>query len=79
MPIFIDTHQMKPLTAQELREAQNAPEDEFGVTHHDILFNEKDNKVWCILNAPDKEAVEKHHAKVGIKCESIRKVESTTE
>ena len=30
-------------------EAQNAPQDEFGVTHHDILFSEKDNTVWCIL------------------------------
>ena len=77
MPTYVDTHQMKPFTAQELREAQNAPKDEFGVTHHDILFSEKDNKVWCILNAPNKDAVEKHHAKVGIKCESINEVMST--
>lgn len=79
MPKYIDTHQMKPLTAQQLREAQNASQDEFGVTHHDILFSEKDDKVWCILNAPNKDAVEKHHAKVGIKCESIHEVMSTKE
>ncbi len=79
MSKYIDTHEMKPLTAQQLREAQNAPQDEFGVTHHDIFFSEKKNKIWCILNAPNKDAVEKHHAKVGIKCESIDEIMSTKE
>lgn len=79
MPKYIDTHAMNPMTAQQLREAQNAPPDEFGVTHHDILFNEKENKIWCILDAPSAEAVEKHHAKVGMTCESIHEVSSTKE
>ena len=76
MPKFIDTHEMNPLTAQQLREAQSAPADEFGVTHHDILFSEKENKIWCVLDAPSKEAVEKHHAKVGMKCQAIHEVRS---
>ena len=79
MPKYIDTHPMESFTAQQLREAQNAPPDEFGVTHHDILFSEEDNKIWCILDAPSKEAVEKHHAKVGTKCEMIYEVMSTKE
>ncbi len=70
---------MKPLTAQRLREAQNAPPDEFGVTHHDVLFSEEEDKVWCVLDAPNKEAVEKHHERAGLKCEWIREVESTKE
>ena len=68
MPKYLDEHQMKPLTAQPLREAQNAPPDEFGVTHHDVLFSKEENKIWCVLDAPNKEAVEKHHAKAGLKC-----------
>jgi hypothetical protein len=36
MPKFIDTHPMKPFTGEELNKLQNAPPDEFGVTHHDI-------------------------------------------
>ena len=79
MPKYLDEHQMKPLTAQQLREAQNAPPDEFGVTHHDVLFSEEENKIWCVLDAPNKEAVEKHHAKAGLKCDWIREVESTKE
>ena len=79
MTIFIDEHPMTPFTAEQLREAQKAPEDEFGVTHHDILFNEESNKIWCVLYAPDREAVEKHHAKLGIECEWIQEVESVRE
>ena len=79
MPKYMDEHQMKPFTAQQLRELQSAPPDEFGVTHHDVLFSEEENKIWCVLDAPNKEAVEKHHAKAGLKCEWIREVESTRE
>ena len=79
MPKYLDEHQMKPFTAQRLREVQNAPPDEFGVTHHDVLFSEEENKIWCVLDAPNKEAVEKHHEKAGLKCEWIREVESTRE
>ncbi len=79
MPKYMDEHQMRPFTAQRLREAQNAPPDEFGVTHHDVLFSEEEDKVWCVLDAPNKEAVEKHHEKAGLECEWIREVESTRE
>lgn len=70
---------MDPLTATKLRELQKAPEDEFGVTHHDILFNEAENQIWCVLNAPDSDAVQKHHTKAGIQCDWIHEVESTRE
>jgi hypothetical protein len=68
---------MEPFTGDELRKLQNAPPDEFGVTHHDILFSEKDNKIYCVLDAPNIEAIENHHAKAGIKCASIHEVKST--
>lgn len=77
MPKYIDSHPMSGLTAMKLRELQNAPTDEFGVTHHDILFNEAENQIWCVLNAPDQDAVQKHHTKVGIECDWIHEVEST--
>jgi hypothetical protein len=39
MPKYIDTHQMKPLTVQQLREAQNSPQDEFGVTQQGLVYS----------------------------------------
>ena len=57
MPKFIDAHPMKPFTADELNKLQKAQPDEFGVTHHDILFSEKDNKIFCVLDGPNAEAI----------------------
>ena len=31
------------------------------------MYSETENKVFCVLNAPNKEAVEKHHRKIGLK------------
>jgi hypothetical protein len=70
---------MNPFTAEQLREVQHAPPDEFGVVHHDILFSEGGDKIWCVLDAPDRKAVEKHHEKMGIACEWIHEVSSTRE
>lgn len=79
MPKFIDAHPMTPLTAEQLRAAQRSPRDEFGVTHHDILFSEPENKLYCVLDAPDREAIEKHHATLGIRCDWIHEVKSAKE
>jgi Protein of unknown function (DUF4242) len=77
MPKYIDAHPMGKIPPEVLRKLQNAPRDEFGVTHHDILFNMKDDKLFCVLDAPSQDAVAKHHAKVGITCDFIEEVEST--
>ena len=77
MPKYIDAHPFKPLTEQQLRAAYTSPKDEFGVIHHDILFNEKENKLFCVLDAPSRDAIEKHHHKIGIKCDWIFEIKST--
>lgn len=77
MPKYVDAHPMGKLTAEQLRAAQKSPKDEFGVTHHDILYNAQENRLYCVLDAPSKEAVEKHHAKIGIKPDFVHEVEST--
>lgn len=77
MTLFIDEHLMGTFDEKTLNELQNSPRDEFGITHKNILYYKDKDKVFCILDAPDKEAVEKHHHKAGIKCESITEVKST--
>lgn len=70
---------MQPLTADVLKTLQNAPPDEFGVSHDTILYSEAENKIYCILDAPDAEAINQHNAKAGIKCGWIHEVKSTRE
>ncbi len=77
MPKYMDTHAMGKLTSEQLKQLQKAPADKFGVTHHDILYNKKTDKTFCVLNAPNKEAVVKHHKQAGIECDWIEEVEST--
>jgi hypothetical protein len=67
---------MKGFDEKTLRQAKNSPKDQFGVTHKDILYNMEEDKLYCILDAPNKEAVEKHHEKFGIKCDWITEVKA---
>ena len=77
MPRFMDQHAMGSMTPEMLRQFQKQPRDELDVLHQEILYNEKENKVFCILDAPNKEAVEKHHQKAGVKPEWVIEVKSS--
>jgi hypothetical protein len=70
---------MKGTTEETLKQIQMSLKDEFGVTHLNILFNPEADRVFCILDAPDKDAVEKNHKKIGIKCEWIMEVKQTAD
>jgi uncharacterized protein DUF4242 len=77
LPIFLDVHKV-PFTEDNLRELCKSPADEFGVTHVSLLYNKESNVCFCLLQAPDLEAVEKHHKKVNIQCEWITQVTNIT-
>lgn len=77
MTLFIDEHPIGAFDEETLKQLQNSPRDEFGITHKNILYNEDEDKIFCILDAPNKEAVEKHHDQAGLKCDSIMEVKST--
>ena len=76
MPIFIDGHKMGGLDAAKLKKIVSNPPDKHGVTHKDILYNEKENKLFCILDAPNKESIVNHHHDVGIECDFVIEVNS---
>ena len=77
MPKFLDSHPMKGARKDELKKLQNEPKDEFGVTHLDIIFSEDDDRMYCFLDAPNKDSIIKHHEKAGYKCDFIIEVNST--
>ena len=63
MPRFLDVHSMKGLDEDSLKEIQNAPTDEFGVLHLNILYNPEVDRCFCLIEAPSVEAVQKYHKK----------------
>ena len=72
----IPTKSMR-LTEEDLIKEQNAPRDELGVKTVNILYNLEGGVIYCLLDAPEKEAVEKHHDKIGVKCDWIMEVKTT--
>ncbi len=76
MPVFIDSHKMEGLSVSQLKKILNNSADKHGVTHKDILYNEKKNKLFCILEAPNKESIVNHHRDIGIDCDFI--IEATS-
>ena len=79
MPKFLDSHPLKGTSPETLKKLQNAPKDEFGVTHLNLIFSEDEDRCYCFLEAPTKEAIEKHHHKMGFECDYILEVNSTAE
>jgi Nickel responsive protein SCO4226-like len=77
LPTFLDVHSIGTLTEEDLIKEQNAPRDELGVKTVNILYNLEGGVIYCLLDAPEKEAVEKHHDKIGVKCDWIMEVKTT--
>lgn len=78
MTRFINVHPTGGVNEDMLKKMQNELPDEFGVTTENILYNIEADKVFCLIEAPNKNAVERHHAKYGIKCEWIIEVKTTS-
>lgn len=41
------------------------------------MYNLEAEAIYCLLDAPNKEAMEKHHGKIGVKCDGIVEVRTT--
>ena len=66
---FLDVHSLKGFEEETLRKLQQSPKDEFGITHINMMYNKEEDKFFCLLDAPNREAVENHNHKHGVKCE----------
>ena len=58
---------------QITQETKDRKSDEFGVRQVE-LFHNADGKVYCLLEAPDAEAVRSHHAALGLTCGEVHEV-----
>ena len=79
MPAFMDFHSMGGYTEEELKKSQKEVRDEFGVKVLNVFYDLDSGTVFCLLDAPDRYAIEKHHYKFGIKCDWITQVKMTSE
>jgi len=79
MPRFMDYHSDLKLPeeaiAQIADDAHNAKSDQFGVRQIELYYNDGGH-VYCLLDAPDEQAVRDHHAAVGVPCGDVHQVDS---
>ena len=65
MPLFMDVHnKVEGLTAEAVAEAHRkdmATQDQYGVKYHRYWFNPESGRVFCLVEAPTKEAAERVH------------------
>ncbi|HEY1223390.1 MAG TPA: nickel-binding protein [Acidimicrobiales bacterium] len=77
MPQFMDFHEDLKLpneaVQQIAQETRDRKTDEFGVRQLE-LFHNSDGKVYCLLEAPDAEAVRSHHAALGVPCGEVHEI-----
>jgi hypothetical protein len=77
LPAFLDFHSIGKYTENDLKKGQENPRDEFGVKIINIFYDMDSGTVFCLLDAPDRFAVERHHSKFGMKCDWITPVRMT--
>jgi len=58
---------------QITKDTKEQKADQFGVRQVE-LFHNAEGKVYCLLDAPDAEAVRKHHAALGVPCGDVHEV-----
>lgn len=77
MPTYMDYHDDLKLPQDAIdaitKGALDRETDEFGVRQIELYHN-ADGKVYCLLDAPDEEAVRKHHAALDVSCGEVHKV-----
>ena len=81
MPRFMDYHADLKLPQSAIdqiaADAAAGRSDQFGVRQVE-LFHNSAGKVYCLLDAPDAEAVRQHHAALGVDCGDVHPVEGIT-
>ena len=76
MTIFIDGHGMSDSNEAKFKKIINNPANKYGITHKEILFNKNENKFFCIIEAPNRQSIEKYHEDAGIECDFIYETSS---
>ncbi len=83
MPLYMDTHKnVDGLTAEAVINAHKqdlAVQDKHGVKYHKYWYNESEGTVYCLVEAPSKEAAEAVHREAhGLDADELVEVQEGT-
>ncbi len=79
MPLYMDEHDLPGVKAQDVvgaHEADVRVQDKYGVTYKHYWVDEAAGKVFCLVEAPDKDAANKVHEEAhGLVAQRLYEVE----
>ena len=64
MPLYMDEHDIPGVKSEDVAGAHEADvkvQGKYGVDYQHYWVDEKAGKVWCLVDAPDKEAANQTH------------------
>lgn len=64
MPKYMDEHRIEGVKAGDVAKAHEADvaiQDKYDVNYGQYWVNEEQGRVWCLVDAPDKEAANRVH------------------
>jgi hypothetical protein len=64
MPTYMDMHDIPGVSAADVAKAHEADlrvQEKYGVNYRDYWVSEADGKVFCLVDAPDKETATRVH------------------
>ena len=78
MPTFIDMHDLPGIKAGDVAGAHQADlrvQDEYGVNYKQYWVDEEAGKVFCLVDAPDRETASRVHREAhGLEAQTLYKV-----
>jgi hypothetical protein len=64
VPTYLDEHRIDGVKADDVakaHEADLAVQEKYGVSYRHYWVDEKEGKIWCLVDAPDKETANRVH------------------
>jgi Nickel responsive protein SCO4226-like len=77
MSKFLNVHSLDNRSDDDIRKLEQLSPDEFDVKHLNMFYNIEMGICFCLDDAPNREAIVKHHEKHGFKCDWITEVKTT--
>ncbi|MFZ0556357.1 MAG: nickel-binding protein [Nitrososphaeraceae archaeon] len=78
MPAFLDFHSMGRYNDDDLKKSLKEPRNELEVKVLNTFYDLDSGMMFCLVDAPDRYAVERHHSKYGMKCDWITPIKMTS-
>ena len=79
MPLYMDEHDIPGVKAADVvgaHEADVKVQSQYGVEYKHYWVDEKEGKVWCLVEAPDRESANKVHREAhGLVAQKLFEVE----